>query len=69
MDRFLTTKDIAKILQIMPRTVINMIKRGELRAVKIGKGPRAEYRIYEKEIDRFMAESYQKFLDEREVYE
>lgn len=61
MDKFLTTKQFAEILNVSPRTITNLIKDGKIRAVVIGGSKRITYRIYEKELDRFMAENYDKF--------
>lgn len=38
-----------------------MIREGRLKAVEVGGSERITFRIYEKEIDRFMAESYEKY--------
>ena len=38
-----------------------MIRKGKLKAVEVGGSERITFRIYEKEIDRFMAESYEKY--------
>ena len=35
---FLTSKEVAEILRVTPATVMNMIKRGQLRGKKVGSG-------------------------------
>ena len=35
---FLTSKEVADILRVTPATVMNMIKRGQLRGKKVGAG-------------------------------
>lgn len=35
---FLTSKEVAEILRVTPATVMNMIKRGQLRGKKVGAG-------------------------------
>jgi excisionase family DNA binding protein len=46
----LTSKQAAAILQLKPRTVANMLDRGDLRGVKIGK----EWRVSRAELMRFV---------------
>lgn len=46
----LTSKQAAAVLQLKPRTVANMLDRGDLRGVKIGK----EWRISRAELMRFV---------------
>tara|TARA_R110002126_G_scaffold100368_2_gene231868 strand:+ start:519 stop:737 length:219 start_codon:yes stop_codon:yes gene_type:complete len=62
MDKFYTTKEFAEILSVSSRTVLNMINTGKIRAVIVGgeAKSRKTYRIYSKELDRFMAENYQR---------
>ena len=50
-----TTDQVAKILQIHPLTVLNYIKSGKLKAVRLG-------RIY-----RIRESALQKFLDQESV--
>jgi len=49
LDGQLRVKDVAAILDISYTTVINYIKRGQLRAHKAG----GQWRIYPQELDRF----------------
>lgn len=60
MDKFFTPKEIANSLSVSTRTVINMIRTGKLRAVNVAGLKRMTYRVYEKELDRFIAENYER---------
>ena len=66
MDKFFTPKQLAEVLNVHSRTVINLIKGGKIKAVAIGGIKRTTYRIYEKELDRFMAENYEKLRSRNE---
>ena len=59
-DRYLKPSQVAKIFQISTRTVIHMIEDGRIRAVTIRGNKRNTYRILEKELDRFVAEEYER---------
>ena len=50
MDKLYTPKQIAEILQVNWRTVLNYIRRGQLKAVKLKRG----YRIEEKDLRGFL---------------
>lgn len=52
MEQLLTTDQVADLLQVHWQTVLNYIKRGELRAVRLHKG----YRIERADLDRFIEE-------------
>lgn len=49
-NEFLTVEQIAKLLQVHWQTVLNYIKAGKLKAIKLGKG----YRIEKRELDIFI---------------
>ena len=49
-EKFLSPQDVADLLQIKKNTVYEMIKRGELRATKMGK----QFRIPRSEVYDFM---------------
>ena len=49
-NEFLTVEQVAELLQIHWQTVLNYIKGGKLKAVKLGKG----YRINKQELDNFI---------------
>ena len=49
-DEFLTAEQVAKILQVHPFTVLKFIKKGKLKAAKLGR----VYRIRRKDVDTFM---------------
>ncbi len=51
MHTLLTTEQVAERLQLHWQTVLAYIKRGELKAVKLGRG----YRIREVDLERFLA--------------
>lgn len=50
MGEYLTTKDVAKRLNLALSTVTYYIRQGELRATKLGRG----YRIEEKDLMEFI---------------
>lgn len=60
MEKFYTVKEFGALLKINIRTVNNLISSGRLKAVDVGTGKRKIWRIYDGELQRFMAESYQK---------
>jgi len=47
---FLVVEQVAELLQVHWQTVLNYIKSGKLKAVKLGKG----YRIKKIELDNFI---------------
>lgn len=49
-NKFLTVEQVAELLQIHWQTVLNYIKGGKLKAVRLGKG----YRIKKQELDHFI---------------
>ncbi|MFA5820924.1 MAG: helix-turn-helix domain-containing protein [Candidatus Gracilibacteria bacterium] len=52
IENFLTTEQVANILQVHPFTILKFIKQGKLRGVKLGR----VYRIQESEVQRFLEE-------------
>ena len=50
MDKIYTPKQVAEILQVNVRTVLNYIKRRELKAIYLKRG----YRIEEKDLRAFI---------------
>ncbi|HUW21114.1 MAG TPA: helix-turn-helix domain-containing protein [Candidatus Bathyarchaeia archaeon] len=50
---FLTVEQVADRLQVHWQTVLNYIKSGKLKALKLGKG----YRISQKALDKFIKEN------------
>lgn len=50
---FLTVEQVAKTLQVHWQTILNYIKNGKLKAVKLGKG----YRISKEELKRFIKQN------------
>jgi len=49
-NEFYTVEQIAELLKVHWQTVLNYIKNGKLKAVKLGKG----YRIKKAELDNFI---------------
>jgi len=49
-EKIYTTEQVAKILQIHPLTVLNYIKHGKLKGVKLGR----VYRIRETALQKFL---------------
>lgn len=49
-NNFFTVEQVAGMLQVHWQTVLNYIKGGKLKAIRLGKG----YRIQKEEIDRFI---------------
>ena len=63
MDEFLTPKEVATILKISKRSVINMIQNKKIKALILSGEKRFQYRILRGELDRMIAEEYQKYLE------
>jgi len=51
---FLTNDEVAKSLRVHPRTVDRWLKRGMLKAYKLGKGKTALWRIPKNEFMKFL---------------
>ncbi len=52
---YLTSQEAAKILRVTPATVMNMIKRGQLRGRKVGiAGKSSPWRIYKEDVLRYI---------------
>jgi excisionase family DNA binding protein len=49
-NSFLTVEQVAEMLQVHWQTVLNYIKSGKLKAVRLGKG----YRIPKNSLDQFV---------------
>ena len=49
-NQFLTVDQVAETLQVHWQTILNYIKSGKLKAIKLGKG----YRIEKSEFDNFL---------------
>lgn len=52
-NSFLTVEQVADLLQVHWQTVLNYIKSGKLKALRLGKG----YRINKSELDQFIKEN------------
>ena len=53
---YLTTRDVAKRLNMNPRLIRSHITSGSLRATKLGK----EFRVSEQDLEDFVKKGYQK---------
>lgn len=51
-EKFLTTDQVAEILQVHPYTILKFVKEGKLKGVKLGR----VYRILESDVKRFIEE-------------
>ena len=63
-EKFYTITEIANSLNISPRTVSSLIKKGKLFAVNIGTGKRQHWRVYDGQFQKFLAESYMEIVNE-----
>lgn len=52
-NNFYTVEQVAQALQVHWQTVLNYIKSGKLKAVRLGKG----YRIPQESLDQFIKEN------------
>ena len=52
MENFYTIEEIAKILKLNRQTIYTMIKKGNIKAVRIG----FQFRVYESELKRLSEE-------------
>ena len=50
IEKFLTTEQVANILQVHPFTILKFLKAGKLRGVKLGR----VYRIKESDVQEFL---------------
>jgi len=50
IEKFLTTEQVADILQVHPFTILKFLKSGKLRGVKLGR----VYRIKESDVQEFL---------------
>lgn len=46
--------DVAALLDVHPDTVRNLVRSGHLRAVRIGVGPNARFRISQDDLDHYL---------------
>jgi excisionase family DNA binding protein len=51
-EKFLTTEQVANILQVHPFTILKFIKQGKLKGIKLGR----VYRIKESDVELFIEE-------------
>lgn len=50
IERFLTTEQVANILQVHPFTILRFIKEGKLKGIKLGR----VYRLKESDVHEFL---------------
>lgn len=60
MDKYYTIKQVADIWGVCQDLVRDEIKNNNLKHIRIGNNNRSPIRIYQKELDRYMAEKYEK---------
>lgn len=64
-----TVKDFSKLMKMHPNTIRKAIKTGKITGFKIGKGPKAEWRILTSEVERLisydMEQVINRLVDER----
>lgn len=59
-DIYYTPKELARILKVNVRTIAKMIKNKRIIAVNCGTEKRALWRVSDGDLQRFMAENYEK---------
>jgi len=52
-DKYYSPTELAEILNLDPRTVRNLIKKGEIKAIKVG----SQWRIGENDFETFIEEN------------
>lgn len=57
-DKFYTISEMAKMLKVHQRTILKLINCKKLKAVNVGVGQRAHWRIFEGQYLNFLAEFY-----------
>jgi excisionase family DNA binding protein len=60
---FLTVEQVAQALQVHWQTVLNYIKSGKLRALRLGKG----YRISQEDLQKFIQQNQTKIPSPRNL--
>ena len=58
-DKYYTVVELAKVLKVSTRTIRSLIEKNRLNAVNVGTDKRANWRIYEGQYKKFLAESYE----------
>lgn len=59
-DKYYTVSELAKILRVSTRTIRTLIENQKLTAVNVGTEKRCNWRIYEGQYLKFLADSYEK---------
>lgn len=65
IENFLTTEQVAKILQVHPFTILKFLKAGKLRGVKLGR----VYRIKESDVHEFLESRMTRGAKVQEIHE
>lgn len=50
-EKFYTVQEVAQLLRVNERTILNLIERGEIKAVQVGN----RYRISQEALDDYLA--------------
>ena len=60
-QEYLTTQEAADILKVTPQTVMNMVRRGQLRGKKVGVGGiSSPWRIVKKDVVKYVESETEK---------
>lgn len=59
-DVYLKPSEVANILKVCQKTVLNMIEDGKLKAIIVADRGKTHYRILATELDRYVAEEYER---------
>lgn len=62
IEKFLTTEQVANILQVHPFTILKFIKEGKLKGIKLGR----VYRMKESDVHKFLEERMTKSKSHKE---
>jgi len=69
MDIFYTTREVAKMLKVNHRTITKLIYQGKIRAVNVGSDKKPMWRIYDGELQKFMADNYMAYVPQDRTLE
>ncbi len=64
---YLTVKEVANILKACDQTIRNEIKKGRLRAFKIGESKKCAWRIHQSELEIYIEKGFQKFDQKQNI--
>lgn len=63
-DEYFTVKEFAAYFKVHENTIYRSIKCGRVQAFRIGRGPKASYRIFKSEIKRMAAFDASQMIEE-----